>query len=120
MPDVHHLDVGPDDAGQRLDAWVAARLPELSRSRVQALIDGGRGRLDGRPARASARVRAGQTVDVEIPAAAAAVPLPEDILLDIVHEDPHLLVVDKPAGLVVHPGAGRPTGTLVNALLYHV
>jgi len=120
MADVHHLAVGGDDAGKRLDAWIASRLPELSRARVQSLIEQGHVRLDGRPVRASARVRAGQTVEVEIPAATPAVPGPENIPLDIVHEDPRLLVIDKPAGLVVHPGAGRPTGTLVNALLYHV
>ena len=120
MAGVHHLAVEADDAGLRLDAWLAARLPELSRSRVQALIEQGHVRLDGRATRASARLRAGQVVDVEIPSVTPAVPQPENIPLDIVHEDARLLVVDKPAGLVVHPGAGRPSGTLVNALLHHV
>jgi 23S rRNA pseudouridine1911/1915/1917 synthase len=116
----HRLQVEADGAGQRLDAWIAAHLPELSRSRVQALIDDERVLVDGRPARASARTREGQTITVEVPAAAPALPQPEDIPLRIMYEDGHLLVIDKPAGLSVHPGAGRPSGTLVNALLHHV
>jgi 23S rRNA pseudouridine1911/1915/1917 synthase len=116
----HRLSVGADGDGLRLDAWIAAQRPELSRSRVQALIDDGRVQLEGRPARASARLREGQTVVVEVPEAAPAVPQPEDIPLVVVHEDARLLVIDKPAGLSVHPGAGRPSGTLVNALLHHV
>jgi 23S rRNA pseudouridine1911/1915/1917 synthase len=117
---LHQLTVDAEGAGSRLDAWVAARLPELSRSRVQSLIGEGRVTIDGGPARASLRVRAGQAIAVDVPAAVPAVPRPEDIPLRIVHEDTHLLVVDKPAGLSVHPGAGRPSGTLVNALLHHV
>ena len=116
----HPLTVDAKGAGARLDTWVAAQLPELSRSRIQALIGDGRVTLDGGRARASARLRAGQTIEVEVPPAAAAEPQPEDIPLRIVHEDDRLLVVDKPAGLSVHPGAGRPSGTLVNALLHHV
>jgi 23S rRNA pseudouridine1911/1915/1917 synthase len=116
----HRLEVDAGGAGQRLDAWIAAHLPELSRSRVQALIDDGRVLVNDAPARASARVRAGQTISVEVPAAAPAVPQPEDIPVTVVYEDDRLLVVDKPAGLSVHPGAGRPAGTLVNALLHHV
>jgi 23S rRNA pseudouridine1911/1915/1917 synthase len=77
-------------------------------------------RLDGRSARASARVRTGQAVVVEVPDPVAALPRPEDIPLRVLHEDAHLLVLDKPPGLVVHPGAGRASGTLVNALLHHV
>jgi 23S rRNA pseudouridine1911/1915/1917 synthase len=116
----HALEVGETQAGGRLDRFLAERLPDLSRARCQALIDEGRVRLDGRPARASARLRAGQRVVVEIPAPEPALPQPEDIPLAFVHQDAHLLVLDKPAGLAVHPGAGRATGTLVNALLHHV
>ncbi len=76
--------------------------------------------VDGAVSRPSARLRAGQRVRVAIPEPAAAVPAPEAIPLAIVHEDAHLVVIDKPAGLVVHPGAGRDSGTLVNALLHHV
>lgn len=76
--------------------------------------------VDGRPSRASARLKAGQEVEVEIPAPAPAEPAPEAIPLSVVFEDAHLLVLDKPAGIVVHPGAGTRSGTLVNALLHHV
>ncbi len=111
-----------DSAGTsfRLDRWLAARLPELSRARLQSLIEDGHVQVDGRPAKASRRLKAGQAVAVSIPEPVAAEPIPEDIPLRVVYEDAHLLVVDKPAGLAVHPGAGRSGGTLVNALLHHV
>jgi 23S rRNA pseudouridine1911/1915/1917 synthase len=111
---------GPEDAGARLDRWLAERLPDLSRARLQALIDEGRVLVDGRPARPSARVKAGQRLSVDVPAPVEAVPRPQDIPIRVVHEDARLLVLDKPAGLAVHPGAGRAEGTLVNALLHHV
>jgi 23S rRNA pseudouridine1911/1915/1917 synthase len=76
--------------------------------------------LDGAPTRPAVRLREGQLVTVHVPPAEPAEPRPEDIALSVVHEDAHLLVVDKPAGLVVHPGAGTASGTLVNALLYRV
>ncbi len=119
-PERHELVAGDDDAGRRLDAWLAARLPSLSRARLQALIESGHVFVDGLPARASARVRSGQRAVVEVPPAAPAEPRAEDIPLSVVHEDRWLLVVDKPAGLVVHPGAGTEAGTLVNALLGRV
>ena len=113
--------VADDEAeGQRLDAWLARRLPSLSRSRLRALIDEGHVLLDGARTRPSARLRAGQAVRVHVPAPVPAEPQPEDIPIAVVHEDAHLVVVDKPAGLVVHPGAGTSRGTLVNALLRHV
>jgi 23S rRNA pseudouridine1911/1915/1917 synthase len=117
---VSRLVVDETGAGSRIDRFVAVRLPSLSRARVQALLDEGRVQLDGRPARASQRLRAGQLVVVEVPEPEPALPRPEDIPLKVVHEDAHLLVVDKPAGITVHPGAGRASGTLVNALLHHV
>jgi 23S rRNA pseudouridine1911/1915/1917 synthase len=116
----HDLVVGREDAGRRLDVWLAQGLPRLSRARVQALIAEGRVLLDGERARPSARLRPGQVALVRVPAPAPAVPQAEDIPLVVVHEDAHLVVVDKPAGLVVHPGAGTTGGTLVNALLGHV
>jgi 23S rRNA pseudouridine1911/1915/1917 synthase len=120
MPDVRRLEVETAAAGERLDAWLARRLPDLSRSRVQALLRDGAIQLDGRPARASARVRAGQAVVVDVPRPAPAEPQAEDIPLRVLHEDARLIVLDKPPGLVVHPGAGGGSGTLVNALLHHV
>ncbi len=112
--------VAAGEGGTRLDAWLARRLPELSRARLQALIDAGQVRLGDRVPRASERVREGQVAVVEVPAPEPAVPVAEDIAVPILWQDAHLLVVDKPAGLVVHPGAGHGTGTLVNALLHHV
>jgi 23S rRNA pseudouridine1911/1915/1917 synthase len=111
---------GDDAAGERLDAWLARRLPALSRSRLRALIEDGHVRLDGQRPRPSTRLRPGQSVRVDVPAPAPAAPQPEDIPIVVVHEDAHLVVVNKPAGLVVHPGAGTSRGTLVNALLRHV
>ena len=107
-------------AGARLDAWITRQLPELSRARVQALMAAGAVRLGGRPVRPSARLRGGEEVMVELPDPVAATPAPEDVPLAVVYEDARLLVVDKPAGMTVHPGAGRLSGTLVNALLHHV
>jgi 23S rRNA pseudouridine1911/1915/1917 synthase len=117
---VTELVVDDGDEGQRLDAWLARRLPSLSRSRLRTLIDEGHVLLDGRRTRPSARLRSGQAVRVHVPPPVPAEPQPEDIPISVVHEDTRLLVVNKPAGLVVHPGAGRSRGTLVNALLRHV
>lgn len=120
MASRHELRADAAAGGVRLDLWLVRCLPELSRARVQALVAEGHVLVDGAPSRPSARLRAGQEVIVLVPPPTTAVPGPEDIPLHVVHQDAHLLVVDKPAGLAVHPGAGRPSGTLVNALLRHV
>jgi 23S rRNA pseudouridine1911/1915/1917 synthase len=120
MDDERLLDVDETGRGLRLDVWLARRLSDLSRARIQALIAQGRVLLDGSQPRPAVRLRAGQRVRVDLPAPAPARPEPEDIPLVILYEDSHLLVLDKPAGLVVHPGAGAQRGTLVNALLHHV
>lgn len=105
--------------GERLDKALALAC-DLSRERIKALIAEGRIRLDGVPAnQASTKTSAGARFRIEIPAPAPAQAAPQDIPLTIVFEDEHLIVVDKPAGLVVHPAAGNPDGTLVNALLHH-
>jgi 23S rRNA pseudouridine1911/1915/1917 synthase len=110
-----------DDAGQRLDQFLAARLPALSRSQVQRLIRAGHVRVRETPVtKAGLAVSAGLTVDIEVPAPTPASPAPEDLPLTILYDDEDLAVVDKPAGLVVHPGAGHAGGTLVNALLHHL
>jgi 23S rRNA pseudouridine1911/1915/1917 synthase len=114
------LAVDEAGAGERLDRWLVRALPDLSRARLQSLIADGGILVDGRRARSSLRLKAGQSVSVRVPAPEAAAPLPEAIPIAVVFEDRHLLVVDKPAGLAVHPGAGRASGTLVNALLHHV
>lgn len=100
--------------------WLARRIQGQSRERLKALIAAGDVLVDGTRARPSARLRPGQTVSVAVPEPVPATAAPEDIPLTVVYEDAHLLVVDKPAGLVVHPGAGTSSGTLVNALLHHV
>lgn len=108
-----------DSAGARLDQWLARRLPELSRMRVKALIAGGRTRVDGRAVKAAHRVQAGERVEVTIPPPARDGIAPEAVPLRVVFEDAHVLVVDKPAGMVTHPGAGRIDGTLAAAALAH-
>ncbi len=111
--------VDADGHGQRLDRVLAAQVPEFSRSYLQQLIADGAVRLDGQPATRSAhRVRAGQRGEVELrPTPHSQAFLPEPMDLDVVHEDEHLLVVNKPAGLVVHPAPGNWRGTLLNGLL---
>ncbi len=112
--------LGPDTAGWRLDRALAATLPTLSRERLKALVALGAVQLDGRPHRDPAtKVKGGETVRIDIPAPRPASAQAQNIPLDIRFEDDHLLVVDKPAGLVVHPAAGNFDGTLVNALLHH-
>jgi len=114
--------VAADKAGQRLDRLLADAVPALSRSRLKALIEDGRVRTEADPAAVgdpARRVRAGEVYIVAVPAPAPARPQPQAIPLDVRYEDDHLIVVDKPAGLVVHPAAGNPDGTLVNALLAH-
>lgn len=100
-----------------MDAFAASRLPALSRARIQRLIASGDLTLDGARVKPSARVRAGARVEVRVPAPAPSTLRPEPLGLDIVYEDADLLVINKPPGLVVHPGAGRPGGTLANALI---
>ena len=114
------LVVEPDQDGARLDHFLTALLPDQSRSHVQRLIKDGRVTGPVASLRPSTAVRAGQTYEVDIPPPTAATPEPEAIPIRIVYEDEHLVVLDKPAGMVVHPGAGHSGGTLVNALLHHV
>ena len=112
--------VAPDEAGTRLDRWLAARLPELSRTRIKALIEDERVSLMGSTiSDASLRVKSGQEFRVEVPPDSPAEPQPQDIALTVVYEDEDLIVIDKPAGMVVHPAPGNPDETLVNALLAH-
>jgi 23S rRNA pseudouridine1911/1915/1917 synthase len=113
------LVVGDEGAGHRLDAWLADEL-SLSRTRVAALVGEGAVLLNGGVPRKSEIIAGGDRIEVVVPPAKQAAPEPEPIPLDVVFEDPHLLVVNKRAGMVVHPAPGNPTGTLVNALLHHV
>jgi 23S rRNA pseudouridine1911/1915/1917 synthase len=112
--------VAPDEAGRRLDQVLAARLPDVSRSQIQRLIRAGQVRTSaGRP-KPGLVVAAGATIDVEVPPPMPAAPAAEPLPLTILYEDPDIAVIDKPAGMVVHPAAGHAGGTLVNALLHHV
>jgi 23S rRNA pseudouridine1911/1915/1917 synthase len=109
------------DAGSRLDVFLARHLPELSRSHVQRLVRAGRVRLDGgTTAKASLVVHVGLVAHVSVPPPAAAIPSPEALPLSVLYDDEDIVVIDKPAGMVVHPAAGHSSGTLVNALLHHV
>ena len=112
------LTVAPAEAGQRLDAWLAVRCPDHSRSRIAADLAAGRVTVDGRPRPKSFRVAAGSVVAYAPAAPEPLTAAPQDIPLRVLHEDAHLAVIDKPAGLVVHPSAGHRDGTLVNALLH--
>jgi 23S rRNA pseudouridine1911/1915/1917 synthase len=115
----HMLELPASAAGQRLDQALAAALPQYSRSRLQRWIDAGKVRLAGRAPRSSERIQGGEQVVVEAEFAVDHTVLAEVLPLDIVHEDDMLLVLNKPAGLVVHPGAGNRAHTLQNALLAH-
>jgi 23S rRNA pseudouridine1911/1915/1917 synthase len=97
-----------------------AVVPGQSRSHLQVLIEEGRVTVDGRPAKANHRVKTGASVDVDLPEPKDATPVPENLDLPILYQDADIVVVDKPAGMVVHPAAGHDSGTLVNALLHHV
>jgi 23S rRNA pseudouridine1911/1915/1917 synthase len=109
----------PEDAGQRLDRWLAARISDVSRARLQALIRDGQVSGGGTIREARTPVKPGVTYTVSVPPAAPTDVAGEAILLDVVYEDDALIVIDKPAGLVVHPAAGHADGTLVNALIAH-
>lgn len=112
--------VGAGDSGTRLDRFLAQSLPDISRSRVQSLIAQGAVSINGETiGDADRAVKPGEVCCIQVPPPTLAEPEPQDIPLNIVYEDSDLVVVDKPAGLVVHPAAGNPDGTLVNALLAH-
>lgn len=120
MSDHHTYFVDAAHDGSRLDVFLTAHLPALSRSRIKALIESGHVTVDGVRAKPAEKVRRGQRVDVSIPPPPPVGVRPEPIPLEIVYEDDAILVINKPAGLAVHPGAGRPSGTLVNAILARV
>jgi 23S rRNA pseudouridine1911/1915/1917 synthase len=117
---LRRFQVGAPASGTRLDLFLASACSDLSRSRIQKLIQEGAVHVDGATAKRSHAVRAGESVTVEIPAPQPTELTPEDIPLAILYEDDQLLAIDKPPGLVVHPAPGHPSGTLVNALLHHV
>jgi len=115
-----HLTITEDMAGQRLDKALTLLAEGLSRARVQALLEEGRITFQSRPLSDSNRkVKPGEVYTIDVPAAVSSTVEAEDIPLEVIYEDDHLIVLNKPAGFVVHPAAGHATGTLVNALLHH-
>ena len=120
-PDTDALafEVSGEEAGARLDAFLASRLAGVSRTTIKRAADDGDVLVDGRAAKPSHKLRAGERVEVELPPPPSHDLTPEDIPLEIVHEDEEVVVVNKPAGMVVHPAAGAHSGTLANALAFH-
>jgi 23S rRNA pseudouridine1911/1915/1917 synthase len=120
LQEIHQVTAAEADAGERLDRLLAARLDGLSRSRLKGLIEHGQVSTAGIPVKEpSTRVKAGQTFAIVIPEATPAIPEGQALALDIVYEDADIIVIDKPAGMVVHPAPGNPDKTLVNALIAH-
>ena len=118
MPERRILEPEREKTGQRLDCYLSEAL-EVTRSAVQNWLEQGLVRVNGRPQEKNYRLREGDRIEAELPTPAPCQAVAEDIPLDIVYEDDDLLVVNKPKGMVVHPAAGNPSGTLVNALLAH-
>lgn len=108
-----------ENAGLRLDQFLTVHLPELSRARIQALIKAGDITINGKNTKAKTPVERGMSIRINIPEPEAAEAQPQDIPLSILYEDKDVLVIDKESGMVVHPAAGNPDGTLVNAVLFH-
>ncbi len=113
------LTVGAEDAGKRMDKYLAEQFPECTRSYLQKLLKDGNVRISGKPVKASAKTVVGACIELVIPEPVEAEILPEAIALDILYEDSDVILINKPKGMVVHPAAGHTTGTLVNALMYH-
>lgn len=113
------LTVESTEAGERLDVFIAARLRGFTRSRVKTLFDGSRVTVNGKAGKPGLRVKGADAVDVLVPPERVHTVEPEDVPLEILYEDADIIVVNKPAGMTTHPGAGRSAGTLVNALLGH-
>lgn len=120
MTERRSLTIPVELTGLRLDVAVARAFGDLSRARAQALIEGGHVRLGGVPAKASHRVRAGEALAVELPPEPASGLVAQDLPLSVLHEDAVILVLDKAAGMVVHPARGSPHSTVVNALLHRL
>ena len=120
LQDARQIEIAADRAAERLDRLLAEAFPDLSRSRLQALVREGHVAVDGAPVRdPSLKLKGGARVALEVPPAVDATPRAESIALAVVYEDEDLIVLDKPAGLVVHPAPGHDGGTLVNALIAH-
>ena len=113
------LQPNKEDAGRRVDAWLAANLEDMTRSAAARLLEEGRGTCGGKTLAKNYKLTGAETLEVALPEPEPVDVTPQDIPLDVVYEDGDVIVVNKPKGLVVHPAPGHPDGTLVNALLYH-
>ena len=119
MPDRFEFTAATENIGERIDKLLSVQLPEMSRSALQKLVTDGCVLVNGNSVNKNYKMKNGDTVTVDIPEPEELKAEPQDIPIDIVYEDDSLLVVNKPQGMVVHPAAGNPDGTLVNALMYH-
>ena len=115
----HEFVVDPDSVGLRLDVYLTGLLQQHSRSQLQRLVKEGLATIRGRATKSNSTLKAGDVVTIEIPDAAPATPAAQDLELPVLYQDDDVIVVNKPAGMVVHPAAGHADGTLVNALLFH-
>ena len=113
------LTLTAENSGQRLDAFLAEQVEDLTRSAAQKLLEKGAVTIAGRPAKKNEKTAPGMVIEVELPDPEPIDVVPQNIPLDVVYEDSDVIVINKPVGLVVHPAPGHPDGTLVNALLYH-
>lgn len=111
--------IAEDNLGTRLDQYLAQQLPELSRARIQALIKSGDITVGGKAAKAKTPVERGMVIEVQMPEPEPAAAQPQDLPISVLYEDDDVIVIDKESGMVVHPAAGNPDGTLVNAVLFH-
>ena len=119
MEECHQFIFSRGRSPERLDHFLAEQLPALTRSQLKKLIDEGRVRLNGATAKPGGKLKGGEEISVTLPPPAPSEAIPQEIPLKVLYEDSHLIVIDKPAGLVVHPAPGHQQGTLVNALLHH-
>ena len=116
---MENIEIIAAEGGTRIDAWLSANVPDLTRNAAQRLLTEGMVTVNGKPPKKNYKVSAGDSVTVTIPDIAEVPLVPQNIPLDIVYEDEDVVVVNKPRGMVVHPAPGHPDGTLVNALMYH-
>ena len=116
---LQRLTVSPEDAGVRIDKYLAEQLPDITRSYLQKLLKDGSVQMNGKPVKASTKTAVGAVIALTIPEPEEPEILPENIPLDILYEDSDVILINKPKNMVVHPAAGHYTGTLVNALMYH-
>ena len=116
---LQRLTVSPEEAGVRIDKYLAEQLPDITRSYLQKLLKDGSVQMNGKPVKTSTKTAAGAVIELTIPDPEEPEILPEEIPLDILYEDSDVILINKPKDMVVHPAAGHYTGTLVNALMYH-